>query len=1134
MMRRTGFFPKMLQVLQTVVAAAAVSCAFAQSAPVINLGYAQYQGTVSAANISHFLGIRYAAAPLGDLRFRAPQPPATVTGVQQATVQPNQCFQASNGLSLTNPLETRATDDVISTEDCLFLNVYYPSNASGTPVQNLPVLVWIHGGGYLAGQASAYNGEDIINQSNRGLVVVIIQYRLGVFGFLPGTEVKQNGALNAGLLDQDAALRWVHTHINKFGGDPSKVTIWGESAGAGSVLQHVVANDGKTVPQLFRAAITSSSFLPSQYQYNDRIPELLFSEVVAQVNCTSAADKLACLRTADANALQTANTQINNGGFWGTFLFVPVVDGTFITQRPTLSLSQGKVNGKNLLSVTNTFEGNDFVDQGTAATANATQYALDLFPDFGPVQADKVGALYAGLGTPLFQENAIQGESIFICPTYFLLNAFGARSFKAEFAIPPGLHAIDVAYYWSSQSTPGFDNTAFINAFAQSFTSFAISLDPNVKVSPTITPAWPRWAVGHTEMLFNETAGVPVVKPVETSDALLERCQKSHRAMSVRLYTNLKGFNNVQHDAQDGLLNLYISTLNKIEPVFEPGSWTMFLRLAFWATIVIAAPSINAQVSPVINLGYGQYQGTVNTSTNLTTFLGIPYAAAPIGDLRFRAPQPPLNVTGVQQATAEPNQCFQAGDGTSPTNPLESRDIVIGTSEDCLFLNLFFPSDATGVPVGSLPTIVWIHGGGYDSGAGSTYRGTDLINQSNRGVVVVSIQYRLGVFGFLSGEEVKKNGALNAGLLDQDFALRWVNKHISKFGGDPSKVTIWGQSAGAGSVLQHIVANNGQTKPQLFRGAITSSAFLPSQYNYNDRIPELLYSEVVARTNCSTATDSMACLRAADAIALETANANINADAFYGLWPLVPVIDGEFITQRLTVAFAEGKINGEALLSVGNAFEGTIFVDQSTGATANATQYALDVFPKFGPVQADTVGKLYAGLGTQLFQENAIQGESLLICPTYYALQAFAGRSFKGEFAIPPATHGNDVLYYFPSIALDYPELIGSFFSPIFNNTAFVDAFAQSFTSFAISLDPNVKVDPTTITPKWNTWDIGRTEMLFNKTDSGEPVVKAITTSDAFLERCQSVGFLLDLRCVLRLIFTAFRFWNSVGNLTGQ
>ncbi|KAJ7848481.1 Alpha/Beta hydrolase protein [Mycena olivaceomarginata] len=497
---------------QILIVAATILSTSAQSTPIVDLGYAQYQGAVSAANISHFLGIRYAAAPLGDLRFRGPQPPANVTGVQQATVQPNQCFQASNGLSSTNPLETRAAQ-VISTEDCLFLNVFYPSDASGTPIGKLAVLVYIHGGGYLAGQASAYNGEDVINQSNRGLVVVTIQYRLGVFGFLPGAKVKANGALNAGLLDQDFALRWINRNINKFGGDPSKVTIWGESAGAGSVLQQVVANGGKTKPQLFRGAITSSTFLPSQYNYNDRVPELLFSEVVAQVNCSAAGDTLGCLRAAD----------INNGGFFGTFLFVPVVDGTFITQRPTLSLQQSKVNGEALLSVTNTFEGTIFVDQNTAATANATQYALNLFPGFRAAQADKVGQLYAGLGTALFQENAIQGESIFVCPTYAILQAFKGRAFKAEFAVPPGLHANDIAYYWPSLSTPPFQNTNFINAFAQTFTSFALSLDPNVKVSQTITPPWAKWNVGNTEMNFNQTNGVPVIRPVTTDAALLER-----------------------------------------------------------------------------------------------------------------------------------------------------------------------------------------------------------------------------------------------------------------------------------------------------------------------------------------------------------------------------------------------------------------------------------------------------------------------------------------------------------------------------------------------------------------------------------------------------------------------------------
>ncbi|KAF7335497.1 COesterase domain-containing protein [Mycena venus] len=350
------------------------SLATAQTSPIVDLGYAQYQGAVNTANnITHFLGIRYAAAPLGDLRFRAPQPPANIAGMQPATAQPNECLHASDGQSPTNPLETRATQ-IIATEDCLFLKqvrVYYPSNAAGTPPRK---------SANSAGAASSFNGEDIIRQSNRGVVVVLIQYRLGVFGkWLLHYMSCQIQIIH--LFDQDFALRWVNQHIIKFGGDPAKVTIWGGSAGAGSVLQHVIANGGQTKPQLFRAAMTSSTFLPSQYRFDDRIPEMLFSEVVAQTNCTTATDSLACLRAVAATTLETANNNINAGGFFGTFLLVPVIDGTFITQRPTLSLLQGKVNGKALLAVTNTFEGTLFVNQSVAVTA--AQYSLNLFPDFG-------------------------------------------------------------------------------------------------------------------------------------------------------------------------------------------------------------------------------------------------------------------------------------------------------------------------------------------------------------------------------------------------------------------------------------------------------------------------------------------------------------------------------------------------------------------------------------------------------------------------------------------------------------------------------------------------------------------------------------------------------------------------------
>ncbi|KAF7317243.1 COesterase domain-containing protein [Mycena chlorophos] len=506
--------------LVSVLASSVAVLASAQ-APTVDLGYAQYQGSTTG-NITSFLGIRYAAAPVGDLRFAAPQPPANVSGVQQATAQPNQCNQASTGMSPTNPLESRATT-VASSEDCLFLNVYYPSDATGTPPSKLPTLVWIHGGGYIEGNAGGANGGDIIAQSNNGVVVVVIQYRLGIFGFLPGSAVKNGGALNAGLLDQDFALRWIQAHITKFGGDPAKVTIWGESAGAGSVLQHVIAHGGKTKPQLFRGAITSSTFLPSQYVYSDRLPELLYSEVLMKANCTTASDTLACLRAVPEATIAPINNAINIAGFYGTFLTVPVIDGDFIQESPTAALKAGKVNGQALLSVTNAFEGNVFVNASVSVTPG--DYSLELFPYFGTPQSSTVDKLYDGLGPGVFGVDAVMGESIFICPTYYLLSAFPSRSWKGEFAIPPALHGNDVAYYFPNGVAPPFNNTQFIDAFAQSFTSFIINLDPNKKVSDTITPHWAKYSVNGTQMLFNETSeGKPEVVSIGTDSSLLERC----------------------------------------------------------------------------------------------------------------------------------------------------------------------------------------------------------------------------------------------------------------------------------------------------------------------------------------------------------------------------------------------------------------------------------------------------------------------------------------------------------------------------------------------------------------------------------------------------------------------------------
>ncbi|KAF8442079.1 Carboxylesterase [Boletus edulis BED1] len=187
--------------------------------PIVDLGYAQYQGHFDPQmNITSFLSIRYAASPLGNLRFQAPRPPVPESGMQPATQNPNMCYQAPFGANMKAPVppygyNKRESTIPSASEDCLFLNVFVPGAMPVEPgiAAGLPVLVWIHGGGYAWGYAATYNGADLLIDSLNTVVVVVIQYRLGAFdmsllrmltGFLAGNEVKAQGALNAGLLDQ--------------------------------------------------------------------------------------------------------------------------------------------------------------------------------------------------------------------------------------------------------------------------------------------------------------------------------------------------------------------------------------------------------------------------------------------------------------------------------------------------------------------------------------------------------------------------------------------------------------------------------------------------------------------------------------------------------------------------------------------------------------------------------------------------------------------------------------------------------------------------------------------------------------------------------------------------------------------
>jgi para-nitrobenzyl esterase len=201
-----------------------------------------------------------------------------------------------------------------------------------------------------------------------------------------------------------------------------------------------------------------------------------------------------------------------------------------------------------------------------------------------------------------------------------------------------------------------------------------------------------------------------------------------------------------------------------------------------------------AAAGDAVRTDAGFVEGTVSTDGKVTIFKGIPYAPPPVGDLRWKEPQQVTPWEGVRPATAFGPHCIQGKVFTGVTLPEAEM------SEDCLYLNVWTPAAH---PASGLPVMVWIHGGGFMAGSAAepTQNGEFL---ARRGVVVVSMNYRLGIFGFFSHPELTKESGHHAsgnyGLMDQAAALRWVKRNIRAFGGDPENVTVAGESAGASSV----------------------------------------------------------------------------------------------------------------------------------------------------------------------------------------------------------------------------------------------------------------------------------------------------------------------------------------------
>jgi para-nitrobenzyl esterase len=479
-----------------------------------------------------------------------------------------------------------------------------------------------------------------------------------------------------------------------------------------------------------------------------------------------------------------------------------------------------------------------------------------------------------------------------------------------------------------------------------------------------------------------------------------------------------------------------------------------FVGLAAACVAVVGSPASAEADDKVVNTDNGPVRG-VETG-NMLAFLGIPYAAAPVGDLRWRPPQPHARWRTPLDASRFGNHCSQ------PPTLFGSQPSV---TEDCLFLNVYTGRHIDHGQPHRRPVMVWIYGGGLTTGASDTYDPAKLVEDGD--AIVVTFNYRLGVLGFLTHPaltaESSDHASGNYGLMDQQFALGWVRRNIAQFGGDPNNVTIFGESAGGVSVHSNLAS---PTAAGLFHRAIAESGA------YSLTQPTLAQAEAGGTAFASVVgcgSQTAACLRALPVTAILAAQGVVFSNG------IVPTVDGKVLTQSVGAAFASGSFNRVPVVEGSNHDEWRFFVAETeilTGTPLTAAGYIPAIAATLGvpipvatflagfyPLAAypppSTAPSIALGaLGTDAsFACNARVVSRLLAqyVPTYQyefndpnaPIPLFVSLSFPSG-----AYHSSELQYFFDFTPLGFPGLTAG-------QEQLSDAMVSYWTRFARTGDPN-------------------------------------------------------------------------------